>query len=108
MGAQFAAAIEVLSTDLLWSRVRHAVDFEKEEIDVHTLLGESRSWSHGEQLMLEAAIALFHGSSTIDGLQLARLGDLVTTLDTGNLQAVLSAVRTARGWPRVDADARSA
>ena len=102
MDKQFAAAIEVLSADLLWSMVSHAVDFEREKIDVYALLEESRPWSHGQQLMLEAAIALFHGSSTIDDRQLARLGDLVTTLDNGNLRVVLNAVRIARGWPRVE------
>jgi hypothetical protein len=100
--AGWAAAAAILLAPRYAHKVAPYVDARAREIDVDSLLEASAPWSHGEKLMVEVALALFTGRGSWDlgrdEIPLARLGDLVTTLDEGNLRVVLRAVEIYRGW----------
>ena len=92
---QGRAATWILAAPLIGRAVEQWIDFEHHRIDFAGML-DSRPWSTSEHLMIRAANDLYNGDRT------AALDELVTTLDDGNLQIVLDAIKIRRGWSLSD------
>ena len=89
--AEFAAAAYVLRAPVLADRTGEYVDEERQSIDFDQLLEDSGTWSGGERLLVRVALDMWNG------LGQATLGQVVNTLDDGNLQIVLDAICIRRG-----------
>ena len=89
---QGLAATLILAAPILARRVERFIDFEENSIDFRAML-ESSPWSSSEAIMIRAAWDLFNGDEHCS------LDELTITLDNGNLQIVLDAIRIRRGWP---------
>lgn len=99
---EYDAAVYLLRTPLLAARSEPFV--AERSIDFTGLFGAMRPWSHGEQILVRAAWSLWRGASdgpekverddgTRATLAGARLGEIVWTLDTANVERVLEAIR---------------
>jgi hypothetical protein len=88
---QGRAATWILAAPFIAHRVERFINFDHHEIDFPAMLGSS-AWSHGEEIMIRAANDLYNGDDTCS------LDELTSTLDDGNLEIVLDAIKIRRGW----------
>lgn len=88
---EFASTARVLRSPALTLKgCEDLIDVQRQSIDVEPLL-ETGGWSHGEKLLARVALDMWNGSGHTP------LGELMYTLDDGNLRAVLEAVALRRG-----------
>ena len=98
---EYDAARFLLETPLIASRTAPFVG--EQSFDWTGLFTAMRPWSHGEQLLVRAAFSLWRGhnddatAETVDGDEVVlvgvSLGQIVWTLDNGNIERVLEAVQ---------------
>ena len=70
-------------------------------IETQKLLEATAPWSHGERLLVKAAVDLFQpGGVQRFGHRPANLGEIANTLDDEQLQVVLNALKVVRGEVR--------
>ena len=88
------AAVHVLSDPLIRDRCERFVSFQGVEWD--DLLSASEHWSHGERLLVLAALDLWNGRAHELDEQFG-LRRLVSTLDAVRLERVIEGVRILCG-----------
>ena len=88
---EWHAATYLLSTPLIADRTAAFIHAAQREIDWGGLREASRSWSCGERLLVLAAQDMWRGGGNVS------LYDLLCTLDEGNFDRLLAALRMRRG-----------
>ena len=88
---EFAAALHALAAPFLHGRVERHIDLERRGIDFPGLL--KASWSTTERAMIEIACTLWGREDIAD----ARLSPVLYSMDAGNFQRVVEAMRIRRG-----------
>lgn len=79
------------------ARIWAHVDFEHGDLWFNRIVGENRTWSSTEALMLEAAWSLFNGQDGLRaGDQRVSLYDLAARLDNRQMQTILDAILVFR------------
>ncbi len=95
--AEWNATLHVLAAPALADKKawlgRH-IHFMRREIDWAEILDESGPWSHGQQILVLAAFALWGGGRRAGGM--FDLTDAVTTLDAINLRWLLEGIMLYR------------
>jgi hypothetical protein len=87
--AEYVAAVHVLTAPILAARTPGYITPDGIRFD--RLLEASRSWSHGEQLLVDVALDLWNGDGKSTPM------DLIRSLDDGNFDRVLEAIALRRG-----------
>ena len=87
---EYAAAAHILTAPILRNRTEPLLDPGRQSIDFDALLLHSETWSRGEKLLVKAALDMWNGCGE------ATLGELISTLDSENLNRVLHAVAMRR------------
>ena len=92
---EYDAAYHLLTTPLIELRTQRFI--ETHDFDWSGLFAESEAWSHGEQILVQAAFDLWSAGRSIDGRVNVQLFDPICTLDDGNFDRVMEAVFIRRG-----------
>jgi hypothetical protein len=90
---EWEGAIYILRSPLIREIAAQHVDESRRHVDWGALMERAESeWSSSEYLLAATALELWNGSSGVG------LRKLLDTLDDGNLEVVLEAMRRWRGW----------
>jgi hypothetical protein len=90
---EFAAALHALSAPMLFGRVERHIDTATRSIDFPALLDQP--WSTSERAMIETACTLWGREDIAD----AHLSPVVYSMDDGNFERVIEAMRIRRSRP---------
>jgi hypothetical protein len=90
---ELAATLHALSAPMLSRRVDRHIDHATREINFPALLDQP--WSTSERAMIEIACTLWGREDIAD----ARLSPVLYSMDDGNFERVIEAMRIRRGRP---------
>jgi hypothetical protein len=90
---ELAATLHLLGTPVIARRTAPFVDVERRSIRWDALLERAAAWSHGENLLVRAALDMWNGDAKTP------LGELYLTLDEDNLRRVMEALAIRRRMP---------
>ena len=100
---EFDAAAHLLRAPIIGHRTARFIDEAHQSIEFMELLKHSAPWSHGERILVDVALDLWNGLTrayVLDeaplGTEAISLGEILSTLDDGNLTLVLEAARIRR------------
>lgn len=88
---ELTATLHALAAPFLRGRVERFIDAESRGIDFEAMLAEP--WSTTERAMIEVACTLWGREDIAD----ARLSPVLYSMDSGNFERVIEAMRMRRG-----------